>query len=84
VSGSPVGRDLIHTVWLDMLGTQELDRNHKKNRDCIIWAMPTIDSDGCRPPVPTHGVQFFLEAGIGGRLASESVDGMLRDPERHV
>ena len=55
--------------------------------DCIIRAMPTIDSDGCRPPVPdhadhlfrSHGVQFFRGAGIGGRLGSDSVDGMLRN-----
>lgn len=47
--------------------------------------MPTIDSDGCRPPVlghavhlfQWHGVHFFGNAGIGGRLGSESVDGML-------
>ena len=57
---------------------------------CIIRAMPTIDSDGCRPPVLSHadhpfrwdGVQFSRDAGIGGRLDSESVDGMLRNPEK--
>jgi hypothetical protein len=54
---------------------------------CIIRAMPTIDSDGCRPPVPgyadhsfrQHGVPLFLEHrnrwspwfGSGGRLAPE-------------
>ena len=42
--------------------------------------MPTTCSGPCRPPVPTHGVRFFLGAGIGGRLGSESVDGMLRNP----
>jgi hypothetical protein len=49
--------------------------------------MPTIDSDGCRPPVLDNGVhpfrwhggQFFQVAGIGGRLGLESVDGMLRN-----
>jgi hypothetical protein len=46
--------------------------------------MPSTHSGPCRPPVLTHGVQFFREAGIGGRLASESVDGMLRNPEEHV
>jgi hypothetical protein len=57
---------------------------------CIIRAMPTIDSDGCRPPVlghavhafRWHGVQFFGDTGIGGRLGLESVDGMLRNPEK--
>jgi hypothetical protein len=54
---------------------------------CIIRAMPTIDSDGCRPLVLDHAVhsfrwhdvQFFLDAGIGGRLGSESVDDMFRN-----
>jgi hypothetical protein len=49
--------------------------------------MPTIDSDGCRPPVPGYadhlfrqqGVQFFRNTGIGGRLGLESVDGMLQN-----
>ena len=44
---------------------------------CIIRAMPTGDSDGCRPPVPDHadhlfrwqGVRFFRDTGIGGRYA---------------
>jgi len=52
--------------------------------------MPTIGSDGCRPPFLNHadqlfrqhGVQFFLDTGIGGRLGLESVDGMLRNPEK--
>lgn len=46
--------------------------------------MPSTHYGPCRPPVPTRGVQFFLDAGIGGRLASESVNGMLRNPEGHV
>jgi DNA replication protein DnaC len=46
--------------------------------------MPSTHSGPCRPTVPTHGVQLFLDAGIDGRLASESVDGMLRNPEEHV
>jgi hypothetical protein len=47
--------------------------------------MPSTHSGPCRPPVPTHGVQFFLDAGIGGRLASESVvDGMLPNAEEHI
>ena len=53
--------------------------------ECIIRAMPTKNSDGCRPPVLSHaghlfrqhGVQFFRDTGIGGHLGSESVDGML-------
>jgi FMN phosphatase YigB (HAD superfamily) len=57
--------------------------------DCIIRPMPTIDSDGCRPRVPghadhsfrQHGVHFFPDAGIGGRLVLDSVDGMPRNPE---
>jgi hypothetical protein len=54
---------------------------------CIIRSMPTIDSDGCRPPVLDdavhsfrwHDVQFFRGTGTGGRLGSESVDDMLRN-----
>jgi len=54
--------------------------------------MPTIDSDGCRPlvlshadhPFRWHGVQFSRGTGIGGRLGLESVDDMLRNPERQV
>jgi len=57
---------------------------------CIIRAIPTIDSDGCRPPIPghadhllrQHGVQFVRSSGIGGCLGSVSVDGMLRNPEK--
>jgi len=55
---------------------------------CVIRAMPTTDSDGCRPPVPRHadhsfrwhGVHFWGDAGIGGRLGLDSVDGMPRNP----
>jgi hypothetical protein len=54
--------------------------------------MPTIDSDGCRPPIPghadhllrQHGVQFFRDTGIGGRLSLETVDGMLWNPEQQI
>ena len=50
--------------------------------ECIIRAMPTIDSDRCRPPVLDHavhpfrwhGVQFFRDTGISGRHAPESGD----------
>jgi hypothetical protein len=59
---------------------------------CIIRAMPTIDSDGCRPPIPGHAdhlfrqhdVQFFRNIGIGGRLELESVDGMLQNPGQPI
>ena len=59
---------------------------------CVIRAMPTMDSDGCRPPVPGHAdhlfrqyvVQFFRDTGIGGRLGLESVDGMLWNPEQQI
>ncbi len=43
--------------------------------------MPSTCSDPCRPVVPTHGVQFFWNVGIGGRHGLESVDGMLQNPE---
>jgi hypothetical protein len=54
--------------------------------------MPTIDSDGCRPPNPgradhllrQQGVQFFGNSGIGGRLGLESVDGMLQNPGQQI
>ena len=42
--------------------------------------MPSTRSRACRPAVPMHGVHFFVVAGIGGRLASELVDGMFRNP----
>jgi hypothetical protein len=58
---------------------------------CVIQAMPTIDSDGCRPPIPgradhqfrRHGVHFFWHIGIGGRHRLDSVGGMLRNPGIH-
>ena len=43
--------------------------------------MPSTRSRACRPPVPAHGVHFFRDIGIGGRHDSESVDGMLRNPD---
>jgi hypothetical protein len=54
--------------------------------------MPTIDSDGCRPPIlghadhllGQHGVQYFRNTGSGGRLGLESVDGMLWNPEQQI
>jgi len=59
--------------------------------DCMFRPMPTIDSDGCRPLVPSHaghlfrqhGVHFFGNTGIGGRHCSDSVDGMLRNLGEH-
>ncbi len=51
---------------------------------CMFHPMPTIDSDGCRPLVPSHAdhlfqrhVDHFSEPiGIGGRHRSDSVNGM--------
>ena len=58
---------------------------------CIIRPMSTVDSDGCRPLVPSHadhlfrqhGVHFFGNTGIGGRHCSDSVDSMLRNLGEH-
>jgi hypothetical protein len=54
--------------------------------------MRTIDSDGCRPPIPGHadhllrqrGGQFFRDTGIGGRLGLETVDDMLQNPGQRI
>jgi urease beta subunit len=54
--------------------------------------MPTMDSDGCRPPIPghadhlfqQHGVQFFRNTGNGDRLGLESADGMLQNPGQQI
>ena len=51
-----------------------------------------MDSDGCRPPVAghadhllrQHGVQFFGNTGIGGRLGLEPVDGMLQNAGQQI
>jgi hypothetical protein len=67
-------------------------RPSSASNKCIIRAMPTIDSDGCRPPIPGHAdhrfrqhdVQFFRNTGIGGRLELESVDGMLQNPGQPI
>ena len=56
--------------------------------DCIIRAMPTADSEACRPPnaeyavhlFQWHGVHLFWETGISGRHGLDSVDGILRNP----
>jgi hypothetical protein len=63
----------------------------KNEVKCMFRPMPTIDSDGCRPLVPSHadhlfrqhGVHFFGNTGIGGRHCSDSVDGMLRNLGKH-
>ena len=65
--------------------------NDSSGVGCVIQAIPTIDSDGCRPPVPgradhqfrRHGVHFFRDIGIGGRHRLDSVGGMLRNPDVH-
>jgi hypothetical protein len=43
--------------------------------------MPAIDSDGCRPVIPTRDVQCFRDIGMGGRHRLESVDGMFQNRE---
>ena len=52
-----------------------VDADHR-----IRW-MPSTLSGPCRPVGPTDGVQFSPDAGFGGRHGSESVDGMLRNPD---
>jgi len=57
----------------------------QRKGQCIIRAMPTSESDGCRPSVPgyadhlfrRHGVHFFGETGISGRHAPESLGAYL-------
>jgi hypothetical protein len=44
---------------------------------CIIWAMPTIDSDGCRPPVPSDAVQSFRRMASDFSGTPESVVAMI-------
>jgi hypothetical protein len=82
------GFDPAHSVLHEL--AQDLSRRQQENTRAVHnpghadhrfrW-MPSTCSDPCRPAVPTHGVQFFWNAGIGGRHALESVDGMLRNPE---
>jgi hypothetical protein len=40
---------------------------------CIVRAMPTIDSDGCRPPVPGHADHLFRCMASSFSRALESV-----------
>jgi hypothetical protein len=58
-----------------MLQTGLHNPGHADHR--IRW-MPSTRSGPCRPAVPTDGVHFFPDAGFGGRLGSDSVDGMLQ------
>ena len=46
---------------------------------CIIRAMPTIDSDGCRPLVPEHADRPFRRMASTFSRSSESVDALLRN-----
>jgi hypothetical protein len=46
---------------------------------CIIRVMPTIDSDGCRPPVLGHAVHPFRWHGVQFFGAPESVVALVRD-----
>jgi hypothetical protein len=43
---------------------------------CVIRAMPTGDSDGCRPPVPGHADHVFQSHGVHFSGTPESVDDM--------
>ena len=54
--------------------------HNPSHADHRFRCMPSTGSGACRPAVPTHGVHFLVVAGIGGRLASELVDGMFRNP----
>jgi hypothetical protein len=44
---------------------------------CIIRAMPTTDSDGCRPPVPSDAVQSFRRMASDFSGTPESVVAMI-------
>jgi len=46
---------------------------------CIIRAMPTIDSDGCRPPIPKHADQLFRRMASSFSGVPESVVALVRN-----
>jgi len=46
---------------------------------CIIRAMPTIDSDGCRPPIPGHADHQFRRMASSFSWTPESVVALLRN-----
>ena len=46
---------------------------------CIIRAMPTIDSDGCRPPIPEHADQLFRRMASSFSRAPESVVALVQN-----
>ena len=46
---------------------------------CIIRAMPTIDSDGCRPPIPGHADHLFRRMASSFPWTPESVVVLLRN-----
>jgi glyoxylase-like metal-dependent hydrolase (beta-lactamase superfamily II) len=76
---------ITHNAYDHLGDAPEIIRLHNPGHaDHRFRWMPSTHSGQCRPPDLTRGVQFFPEAGIGGRLASESVDGMLRNPQEHV
>ncbi len=67
--------------YLRLLGP--LDWRHFPDRPdrrfCIIRAMPTIDSDGCRPLVPEHADQSFRRMASSFSRAPESVVALVRN-----
>jgi len=46
---------------------------------CVIRAMPTIDSDGCRPPIPKHADQLFRRMASSFPGVPESVVALVRN-----
>lgn len=52
-------------------------RNRPNRVSCIIRAMPTIESDGCRPPVPSHAIQSFRRMASDFSEVSEAVVAMI-------
>ena len=69
--------------YLRLIGFSDFleDLHNPGHADHRFRWMPSTHFEACRPAVPAHGVQFFRGTGIGGRLGSESVDGMFRNPE---
>ncbi len=67
------------TICLHLFTTPPVGYMHDPaHADHRIRWMPSTRSEPCRPVGPIDGIQFSPDAGIGGRLGSDSVDGMLR------